>query len=407
MIKTIRIYYQERQVKAYRFWADFLRFIGIHIKGESTANVKDGELYDVAVILKDGLSDSIVEKTSKCFDNTVILESAPKYLFVPSSGTKVTEEWSEFLRQGLSKIFVFDVEAEETAADIGMLYVKHFVGYYLNLFITMAGSDDLELMQLAQDRMTDAYVEIFKCLKRDNPYELYALANLSRYLNQSCDFLKQRDLFKTQNIIDQLDDALIIEPEFDNAILLKAIVCSRDRKFKYDAQSYFFEALDGRKAPYLSYPFFLWGRYVEDVLKDKAEAKNYYSMSLNMNRKELRPLIRLIPEDIEAKRYGNAFTRIRRICRSLREKERKGILKPKDFHLLLRAEAVKYSIYGDILFDPEGFEETMREIEIIYTDMSIPSVYTEIFGDLTERVMERYKHEAEWHIKRLKKLEGE
>ncbi len=406
MIKEIRIHYQERQVKVYRFWADFLRFIGIHIKGEPTANVKDGELYDVEVILKDGLSDSIVEKISKHFDNTVILESVPKSLFVPSSDTKVVEEWSEFLRQGLSKIFVFDVEAEETAADIGMLYVKHFVGYYLNLFITMAGSDDLELIQLAQDRMTDAYVEICKRSNKDTPYELYALANLSRYLNQSCDFLKQRDLFKTQNIIDQLDDALIIEPEFDNAILLKAIVCSRDRKFKYDAQSYFFEALDGRKAPYLSYPFFLWGRYVEDVLKDKAEAKNYYSMSLNMNGKELRPLLRLIPEDIEAKRYGNAFTRIRRICRSLREKERKGILKPKDFHLLLRAEAVKYSIYGDILFDSENFEETMREIAVIYADMTIPSVYAEIFGDQTERIMERYKYEAEWHIKRFEGAKG-
>ena len=91
-----------------------------------------------------------------------------------------------------------------------------------------------------------------------------------------------------------LDNALKLEPTFNNAYLLKGMIAELDRNLKEDAGAYYGIALEqmyGKR--YASYPYYVVGRYYEKVKKKMERATELYAHSLNLNNFEYRAIYNL------------------------------------------------------------------------------------------------------------------
>ena len=108
----------------------------------------------------------------------------------------------------------------ESMKVIGKIYVKYCFSYFRNVYSYF--KEEEIFVQQAQDKFVDAYVALRKnysnCEK--TAYTLYTLANLTRYINETCVLLNQKLLLSTERCLEYLDRAMNLQPTFYNAQLL-------------------------------------------------------------------------------------------------------------------------------------------------------------------------------------------
>lgn len=404
MIDSVKIIHTPTQIKSYRFWADYFRFVGVHVWDCTLKNNDFSTDFSIVIVLENGISEDRLQDIRERYRNLVLFENSDEHKFFnvdakeKSEVDKWTDYWNRYLNDGLQAIQEKFLQLQEQSTQnqqfqadlesikaIGKIYVKYCISYYRNVYSYF--KEDERLVQNAQDKFVDAYVELSKDPGYEkNAYTLYALASLTRYINETCVFLNQELLLPTKQCIAYLDQAIKQRPEFNNAELLKAIVCGIDKTFYFECGEYYKIALDNMgDKKYTSYPQYLYGRYWERVAKNIVEAKKYYQKSFEINQLEYRAIYKLA---VIAKQEGNYeeslkwFEKIRHI---LSEKEKANYLQPKEYEYLFKAYFEACKLYGDVFFDLGKYEENMRNLDELCDKMSNEekenSAYKEIFGE--------------------------
>ena len=199
--------------------------------------------------------------------------------------------------------------------------------------------------------------------------------------------------------MDFLDQALKLEPAFNNAYLLKGMIVELDSDLKEDAEAYYSIALEqmyGKR--YASYPYYVVGRYYEKVKKDRDKATELYTRSLNLNNFEYRAIYKLAMLEKKKEKYTSALERFKMICNILSDKEAENYLQPREYEYLFKAYLEMGTIYGDYLFDIERYKESVLKrdelCDIVRDTRKENRAYDEIFkgsaGSFREETYNRF-----------------
>ena len=401
MIDSVKIIHDEKRIKEYRFWADYFRFIGIHVWDCILKNDDYSEEFSIVVVIEKGIDKVKLKEVHTQYPNAILLGSVDDRNFNINNTNEGEEKrkewegsWDVYLEGGLSSIEnelreqgMGQSESDfESMKIIGKIYVKYCISYFRNVYSYF--KEEELLVQQAQDQFVDAYVALRKyynnCEK--TVYTLYTLANLTRYINETCVFLKQKLLLSTERCLEYLDRAIHLQPTFYNAQLLKGIVCGIDKTFAQESGVYYKRALDNMgKKKYTSYPHYLYGRYWERTMKDVTEAKKYYQMSYELNELEYRAIYKLAIIAKREGRYEESLRGFRQICSILSGKEKENYLQPKEYEYLSKAYFEISKLYGDVFWNLEGYEETIKKLNKLYGKMINEkpgnNAYKELFGE--------------------------
>ena len=400
MIDSVKIIHDEKRIKEYRFWADYFRFIGVHVWDCTLKNDDYSEDFSIVVVIEKDIDKAKLEVVHNHYPNVILLESVDNENFNINDNDEEGEikrweaSWNKYLEGGLNHIESElrnqgkePVESDfESMKIIGKIYVKYYISYFRNVYSYF--KEEEIFVQQAQDKFVDAYVELRKnysnCEK--TAYTLYTLANLTRYINETCVLLNQKLLLSTEQCLEYLDRAMHLQPTFYNAQLLKGIVCGIDKAFAQESGVYYKRALDNMgKKKYTSYPHYLYGRYWERTMKDITEAKKYYQISYELNELEYRAIYKLAVIAKREGRYEESLRWFRQICSILSDKEKINYLQPKEYEYLSKAYFEISKLYGDVFWNLEGYEETVKKLKELYGKIingePENDAYKELFGE--------------------------
>ena len=401
MIDSVKIIHDGKRIKEYRFWADYFRFIGIHVWDCTLKNDDYSEDFSIVVIIEKDIDEAKLEEVCTKYPNAIRLDSVDGRNFNISDTNKGEEKrkewefsWIDYLEGGLSKIEkkLSDQGMKQSESDfesmkvIGKIYVKYCISYFRNVYSYF--KEEEIFVQQAQDKFVDAYVALRKnysnCEK--TAYTLYTLANLTRYINETCVLLNQKLLLSTERCLEYLDRAMNLQPTFYNAQLLKGIVCGIDKAFAQESGVYYKRALDNMgKKKYTSYPHYLYGRYWERTMKDIIEAKKYYQISYELNELEYRAIYKLAIIAKREGRYEESLRWFRKICSILSDKEKDNYLQPKEYEYLSKAYFEISKLYGDVFWNLDGYEDTIKKLNELYGKIingePKNDAYKELFGE--------------------------
>ncbi len=401
MIDSVKIIHDEKRIKEYRFWADYFRFIGIHVWDCTLKNDDYSEDFSIVVVIEKDIDKAKLEEVHNQYPNAILLDSVDGRNFNINDNNEGEEKrkewevsWTDYLERGLNSIEnklreqgIKQSESDfESMKIIGKIYVKYCISYFRNVYSYF--KEEEFFVQQAQDQFVDAYVELRKkysnCEK--TAYTLYTLANLTRYINETCVLLNQKLLLSTEQCLGYLDRAMHLQPTFNNAQLLKGIVCGIDKAFAQESGVYYKRALDNMgKKKYTSYPHYLYGRYWERTMKDITEAKKYYQISYELNELEYRAIYKLAIIAKREGRYEESLRWFRQICSILSSKEEVNYLQPKEYEYLSKAYFEISKLYGDVFWNLEGYEETVKKLNELYGKIingePENDAYKELFGE--------------------------
>lgn len=401
MINSVKIIHDGKRIKEYRFWADYFRFIGIHVWDCTLKNDDYSEDFSIVVIIEKNIDEAKLEEVCTKYPNAIRLDSVDGRNFNISDTNKGEEKrkewefsWIDYLEDGLSSIEkkLSDQGMKQSESDfesmkvIGKIYVKYCISYFRNVYSYF--KEEEFFVQQAQDKFVDAYVELRKnysnCEK--TAYTLYTLANLTRYINETCVLLNQKLLLSTEQCLEYLDRAMHLQPTFYNAQLLKGIVCGIDKAFAKESGVYYKRALDNMgKKKYTSYPHYLYGRYWERTMKDITEAKKYYQISYELNELEYRAIYKLAVIAKREGQYEESLRWFQQIRSILSDKEGINYLQPKEYEYLSKAYFEISKLYGDVFWNLDGYEKTIKKLNELYGKIingePENNAYKELFGE--------------------------
>lgn len=401
MINSVKIIHDGKRIKEYRFWADYFRFIGIHVWDCTLKNDDYSEDFSIVVIIEKDIDKAKLEEVHNQYPNAILLDSVDGRNFNINDNNEGEEKrkewevsWTDYLERGLNSIenklreqgmkqSEFDFESMKI---IGKIYVKYCISYFRNVYSYF--KEEEFFVQQAQDKFVDAYVALRKddssC--KETVYTLYTLANLTRYINETCVLLKQKLLLSTEQCLEYLNQAMYLQPTFYNAQLLKGIVCGIDKAFAKESGVYYKRALDNMgKKKYTSYPHYLYGRYWERTMKDITEAKKYYQISYELNELEYRAIYKLAVIAKREGRYEESLRWFQQIRSILSDKEEINYLQPKEYEYLSKAYFEISKLYGDVFWNLDGYEETIKKLNELYGKIingePENNAYKELFGE--------------------------
>lgn len=401
MIDSVKIIHDEKRIKEYRFWADYFRFIGVHVWDCTLKNDDYSEDFSIVVVIEKDIDKAKLGVVHKHYPNAILLNSVEGRNFNINDNNEGEEErkewevfWNDYLESGLSSIEnkLKEQGREQNESDfesmkiIGKIYVKYCISYFRNVYSYF--KEEEIFVQQAQDKFVDAYVALRKnysnCEK--TACTLYTLANLTRYINETCVLLNQKLLLSTERCLEYLDRAMNLQPTFYNAQLLKGIVCGIDKAFAQESGVYYKRALDNMgKKKYTSYPHYLYGRYWERTMKDIVEAKKYYQISYELNELEYRAIYKLAIIAKREGRYEESLRWFRKICSILSDKEKDNYLQPKEYEYLSKAYFEISKLYGDVFWNLDGYEDTIKKLNELYGKIingePKNDAYKELFGE--------------------------
>lgn len=411
MIESVKIIHDWRHIKEYRFWADLFHLTGTQVCDCTLKSTDFSEEFSVVLILENGIPEESLNQLNTYYTRALHVASSKvdekKSIAMENDAEK--EYWKVYLAKYLQQIQekklirTVDMIASEKEIDIltqiGKIYIDYRISYYRNKYSYFY--ENMLILQEAQNAFVNAYVEIFQLLKtsgEESPIIWYTLANLSRYINETCKFLEQPLLQPIDKSLRFLDNALEMDSTFSNAYLLKGIITELDKeKYKDKGKSYFDIALDTMgKKKWASYPYYLKARFYEKVLDKPDEAKQLYKISLEINPMEYRACYKLAMGSKKSAEYVEAIEWFKRICNILKEKEKENYLQPKEYEYLFKAYLELSRIYGDYDFDLEKYKEVMEKRDIFCNNVIAINeenkAYKEIFGsDALELRKETYQ----------------
>ena len=389
MLESVKIIHSWNRIKEYRFLADYFRLLGVHVCDCTLKSERLSPDFDIVIILKNGLNDDSVEILKEHYPNAIEREARDNDMEVDFN--------ADYLKNILKDISVrvkslsnIEVKIMKQIAEI---YSKYELSYYRNAYNYFYNNQ--MIVKHAQDAFIDAYIDMNKILVVGNEkaHLFYVAAYLSRCIDETCKFLNQPFLLPIDNAMNFLDNALKLEPTFNNAYLLKGMIAELDRNLKEDAGAYYGIALEqmyGKR--YASYPYYVVGRYYEKVKKKMERATELYAHSLNLNNFEYRAIYKLAMLEKKKAKYTSSLERFKMICNILAEKEMENYLQPREYEYLFKAYLEMGSIYGDYLFDIEHYKESVKKREnlcdMVRDKRKENRAYNEIFGKSAEMLRE-------------------
>lgn len=412
MIESVKIIHDWKHIKEYRFWADFFRWTGTQVREYTLKNEDFSSDFTFVMILKEGMSDSELEKLNHKYSNSRVLRVSADQITAGTSLEMKTRAnctvWKDYMRFYLNKIcekkLIPSLNEDMLKEDIniltrlGVIYIDDQICYHRNAYSCFYENE--EIVQNAQDAFVNAYIKICdisnKLPKTGSYY--YVKANLIRYMDETCRFLKQQLLLPVEKGLKFLDEALRVNPSFSNANLLKGILSELDIKYIADGKEFYDKAMEGlSRTKYSSYPRYLQARYHEKVLKDYAKSLELYADSIEKDLNEYRAIYKLAMADKKERNYSMAEEKFKKIYNILKDKEEVDYLQPREYEYLFKAYLELSKIYSYEGFDLDKYKEMVVRREalcdrIFDTSNVQNKAYEEIFGTQAENFRkETYK----------------
>mgnify|MGYP004564076899 CR=1 FL=1 len=358
MLESVKIIHSWNQIKEYRFLADYFRLLGVHVCDCTLKSERLSPDFDAVIILKNSIDNDSLE---------ILEEHYPNAIEIEASNEEIEADFNANYLKDILKVInekvrsLSDVEVE-IMKQIAEIYSEYNLSYHRNAYNYFYNNQTI--VRHAQDAFIDAYIEVNKSVanKKETVHWFYSAAYLSRCINETCVFLDQSFLLSISNAMDFLDQALKLEPTFNNAYLLKGMIAELDSNLKKDAEAYYSIALEqmyGKR--YASYPYYIVGRYYEKVKKKREKAVELYTRSLNLNNFEYRAIYKLAMLERKKEKYTSALERFKMICNILSDKQAENYLQPREYEYLFKAYLEMGTIYGDYLFDIEHYKESVRK----------------------------------------------
>lgn len=377
MIESVKIIHDELVGGEARFLADYFRLAGIYVS-ECTlrSNEKAGDFSAVIVIDK-GLTQEEISKVNELYKNVFFIRP-----LVSFANKTIKETYLNSLLRRLEKTIPDMCKNDRRVLrTIAYIYVKHDLLYYRYAYSYFY--EKKELVQETQNKFVEAFIELSTLLKQynKNVYMIYAKMMLARYINETCAFLKQSFLFDTGKCLEELDEALELEPYFSNIYFLKAVLAEMDEEFKYESEAYYAMAVKNLPEVYFaSYSYYRFGRYCEKVLKQEGRAKEYYERAIGINSREYRAYYKLILIAKKEKKYKEAIEYCKLICSILKRKKDNNYLHPREYEYLFKAYLEMTKIYRNNWTDVKALEEALRNRNSVCPNVGNNGIYTQIFG---------------------------
>lgn len=391
MVKSVKIIHKREHTKEYRLLADFFRLIGVFVCHCTLKREKFSNDFDVIFLLSKDFDKESIENVKKQYLTETKISKVIELeeLGNVTLDTKIEEEKEElkkYLNKCLEKIKDVTTIPDKTVVDNEMkalkgivdIYIEHRICYFLNMY--QCAPNELEIVQEAQNQLVDAYIELTKNVEKTSQV-YYTLANLGRCMNQTSVLLEEEFLLETEKILRHIDEALKLEPVFDNAYLLKALVTEMDLGYRVQSKIYYKMALEriGDKS-YSSYFHYLEGKYYGNILKDASQAKLCYEKSLEINPFEYQAVFGLAMIHKEGKEYLKAIEELKRVSNILSEAEKEKRLQPKEYEYLLKAYSEQAKIQGYYMFNKEKYELNIEKVHQL-SKMKNNSMYEELFEE--------------------------
>jgi len=344
MVRAIKILHKWNQIKEYRFFSDFFRLIGIHVCDYTSKNERFFSDFDSVIVLSRGMDQDELKKVQESFPKAIVKNPILKLDL---------DCLISIVRDILEQTTLFSAEDLPILCQIGEVYLRYDLSYHYSTYKYFHDYTDREIVQSAQDAFVDAYIDIRKILsdKMKSAYLYYAIAYLAKCINETCCFLDKPLLLPVDNALKFLDQALEVEPVFDNAYLLKGIVSELDDDSEKNAAFYYKIALEQLYGKvYASEAYYIVGRYYEKSEKDIGKAVKLYKQSLGVNNLDYKVIFRLAMIDKEKGDYTGALEWLKIICNIFCDKEKENYLYPMEYEYLFRTYHEMCGIYGDQFF---------------------------------------------------------
>lgn len=394
---SVKIIHKWEHAKEYRLLADYFRLIGVFVCDCTLKREKFSDDFDFVFLLDKGFDKKDIEKVRqqysaegkqskiielKLLDNVTLNEQSKEgKIKLKKYICDCLDELEKVIPIPDKNIVDNEMKVLKEIADI---YVKYRLCYYLNLYRCVP--NERNTVQNAQDSFVNAYINLAKNEPKTSQV-YYALANLAKYMNRTCALLGEEFLLETDMILEWIDQALELEPIFDNAYLLKALVTEMDPAYKIQSKIYYENAMEriGKKS-YSSYSHYLEGKYYEMILNEISRAKICYTKSLEINKLEYRTLYRLAIIYEKEKEYIKAIEALKSICNILIEPEKRKKLQPKEYEYLLKAYYERAKIQGYYLFNKKEYDANVESVRQLL-DLKDSSVYEDLFGEEGKKIM--------------------
>ena len=96
MINSVKIIHDGKRIKEYRFWADYFRFIGIHVWDCTLKNDDYSEDFSIVVIIEKNIDEAKLEEVCTKYPNAIRLDSVDGRNFNISDTNKGEEKRKEW-----------------------------------------------------------------------------------------------------------------------------------------------------------------------------------------------------------------------------------------------------------------------------------------------------------------------
>ena len=394
---SVKIIHKWEHAKEYRLLADYFRLIGVFVCDCTLKREKFSDDFDFVFLLDKDFDKKDIEEVKRQYSTEgkplkIIKLEELKNVTLNEESKEGKEKLKNYIYECLNKLEKVIPVPDKNVVDkemkilkeIADIYVKHRLCYYLNMYRCIPNKR--ETVQKAQDSFVNAYINLAENEPKTSQV-YYALANLAKYMNRTCALLGEEFLLETDMILEWIDQALELEPIFDNAYLLKALVTEMDPAYKIQSKIYYENAMEriGKKS-YSSYSHYLEGKYYEMILNETSRAKICYTKSLEINKLEYRTLYRLAIIYEKEKEYIKAIEALKSICNILNEPETGKKLQPKEYEYLLKAYYERAKIQGYYLFNKKEYDANVESVRQLL-DLKDSSVYEDLFGEEGKEIM--------------------
>ena len=401
-LSSIKIIHEFSSLKEYRLLTDFFRLIGVSVYHCPVKKEQFSNDFDFTILVNKNIPTEIVEKIKASY-----AKHAPAKLIELGSLGDITlndtddtskEKQKEYLFDCLEKLkghsLILDANALkkeiENLKQIAVIYVKHNLCYHTNVYPYC--EQDNTIIQNAQDAFVDAYIDLVTDIPNTN-WSYYASANLGRYMNHTCILLRGELLLETEKILNLLDEALKLDPVFNNAYLLKALVTEIDSGYQLESEIYYKNALEKiNKKSDFNYAYYSQGRYFEKIRNDMTQAKICYSKALQKSPLNYQALYHLALIYETDKEYLKSIEALKIIANILHAKTQQKVLQIGEYQYLLKSYHEQARIYGYFLFDKQNYEQNVGKVhELLNQQEALMS--EELFGkEISKKIQELFRN---------------
>lgn len=370
-MERIMIIHDELQVGEYRLLANFFRLVGIlvyncAIAEDTTFSTEEG--FDAVLIItlasrsqNNEVLEQKIKAVKEVYEGNVPIVEISRFEFdLMLIDEKQKNERIHYIVDCVEKIQQkanvplkeADVEALKKIADIYVNYDLMKYGVALAFFVNYDA-----IVQVVQKYYVNAYVEVASNTAEgsenahllESVYYCYFISNIARYVNETCDFLKQRLIFdsrKIQSLLERKIQELEKDPHkhkhkgmVSSIYMLIGYCLECDSERRKESGKYYQNAIEecGESGKLCCYPHYRLGRFYEKQEHDREKAIAEYQEAYRLNPKEYRAVYKIADYYKEKRNFVEAFNKYYEITTILDNRGKSNVLQPKEYEYLYKA----------------------------------------------------------------------